>query len=282
MKNYLVLIKYLLSLTVAFSAAVGYFLYQANPDWNILFVFFGVFMLAGSSSALNQYQERKWDKEMSRTSGRPVPSGLITEKQALLTSLLLLLAGGTLLVNTGILPLTLGLLNIGFYNLLYTPLKRKTIFAILPGGLVGAVPPMIGWTAAGGSLTEPTILFLATLIFLWQVPHFWLLLIRYGKEYENAGFKSITKHLDNKQISRLAFFWIIISALFLVSYPLFQIEINIFLGVFLILMNIAAIIFFYVILFRNKPEKNYKLAFIFTNIILSMIMLVFILNQIFS
>ena len=282
MKKYLVLIKYLLSLTVALSATVGCFLFQPDPGWNILFVFSGVFLLAGSSSALNQYQEREWDRKMSRTSGRPVASGKISESAAVLISLTLLIAGGILLAQTGITPLILGLLNIVIYNLLYTPLKRKTIFAVLPGGLVGAVPPVIGWTAAGGDIGDPAILFLATLVFLWQVPHFWLLLIRYGKEYEKAGFESITKYLDSNQISRLAFFWIVLSVLFLASYPLFQIGLNIYPGVFLILMNLTAVIFFYLVLFRNKSEKNYRLAFIFTNIILTLIMLVFIFNTLLA
>ena len=166
MKKYLVLIKYRLSLTVALSAAVGFFLFQQNPDWSLFFVFAGVFLMAGSSAALNQYQERGWDKRMSRTEGRPLPSGTISERNALTGTLITGLGGGLLLVQTGFWPLVLGLLNMVFYNALYTPLKRKTIFAILPGGLVGAIPPIIGWTAAGGSITHPAILFLATLIFL--------------------------------------------------------------------------------------------------------------------
>ena len=232
MRKYLTLIKYKLSLTVSLSAMVGYFLFRADPEINMIFVFLGVFLMAGGSSALNQYQERKWDRLMARTVNRPLPAGSILPGDALTVSISCIAAGGGLLIVTGWIPLLLGLLNIFFYNALYTNLKRITVFAILPGGLVGAVPPVIGWTASGGGIFHPNILFLAVLVFLWQVPHFWLLLIRYGKEYEDAGFESITKYLDKRQVSRLIFFWIIISASFIGTYPLFGIELHLALGFF--------------------------------------------------
>lgn len=278
MRKYLILIKYRLSLTVALSAAVGYFLYQPQPDISLLWVFLGVFLMAGGSAALNQYQERAWDKLMKRTINRPIPSGEITVKNALGVSIILMLSGSITLSLNGLLPSILGLSNIIFYNVLYTGLKRKSIFAILPGGIVGAIPPLIGWTSAGGSLFHPNILFLATVIFLWQIPHFWLLLIRYGEEYENAGFESITKYLDKKQISRLVFFWIIMSSIFIASYPIFGIELKLILAVVIIVLNITAISFFYYILFRSRSSNNTRLAFIVTNIFLSLILLIFILN----
>ena len=280
MRKYLVLFKYRLSLTVALSATVGYFLRQSEPDISVIFVFLGVFIMAGGSAALNQYQERHWDSQMSRTVNRPIPAGTIQPRRVLSLVILSILCGSIVLLLTGIIPLILGLSNILFYNLLYTKLKRKTIFAILPGGLVGAIPPVIGWTAAGGSILHPNILFIATLIFLWQIPHFWLLLIRYGKEYEKSGFESITKYLETNQIKRLVFFWILISSLFIISYPLFQIELKLVYAFALILTNIISIVLFYLILFRRKSE-NIKLAFIITNIILSLILVIFILNALF-
>lgn len=280
MRKYLVLIKYLLSLTVALSATVGYFLYQPEVKISLLFLFLGVFLLAGGSAALNQYQERDWDIRMPRTQNRPIPSGKISLRKAQIAILITLISGSILLLLTGIVPLLLGLSNILFYNLLYTKLKRKTIYALLPGGVVGAIPPVIGWTAAGGSIIHPNILFLATLIFLWQIPHFWLLLIRYGKEYEEAGFVSITKYLDNKQISRLVFFWIILSSIFIGSYPIFGINLRLVFVIILIILNISAIIFFYFILFRHNSDKNSRLAFIVTNIFLSLILLMFILDSV--
>lgn len=279
MRKYLILIKYILSLTVALSAMVGYFLFQADPEINMLFVLFGVFLMAGGSSALNQYQEREWDSLMSRTRDRPIPAGLIPVGQALAISLTMIFTGGILLLLTGIYPLLLGLSNVLFYNFLYTSLKRKTIFAILPGGLVGAIPPLIGWTAAGGSVVHPNILFLAMVIFLWQIPHFWLLLIHYGQEYEDAGFESITKYLDKKQIKRLVFFWIIISSLFITTYPLFQLELRTLFAVILGILNISAISLFYYALFIRK-NGNTRIAFLVTNIFLGLILLLLLINSI--
>jgi len=103
-------------------------------------------------------------------------------------------------------------------------------------------------------------------------------LVRHGQEYEQAGFKSITSYLDRKQISRLIFFWIILSSLFIGSYPLFQIELPLILAALLIIINISAIFFFYHILFKSKSQKQADLAFIVTNIFLSILLLVFILN----
>jgi len=281
-KKYLVLIKYRLSLTVALSATVGYFLYQSKPDITLLLVFLGVYLMAAGSAALNQYQERTWDSRMSRTLNRPLPAGTMFPRTALLISVIAVISGGVLLLLTGIIPLFLGLSNLLFYNLLYTKLKRVSIFALLPGGLVGAIPPIIGWTAAGGSLIHPNILFLATLIFLWQIPHFWLLLFKYGQEYEDAGFVPITKFLDEKQIRRLVFFWIVLSSLFIISFPLFQIELHLIFALILIFLNISAIFLFYYLLFRIKKNSKTRIAFIITNIFLSLILLIFILNSIIS
>lgn len=278
MRKYLTLIKYKLSLTVSLSAMVGYFLYMADPEINMLFVFLGVFLMAGGSSALNQYQERKWDKMMTRTGNRPLPAGSISPGEALTITATCIAAGAGLLMITGWIPFLLGLLNIFFYNALYTNLKRLTVFAILPGGLVGAVPPVIGWTAAGGGIFHPNILFLAVLVFLWQVPHFWLLLIRYGKEYEDAGFESITKYLDKKQVNRLIFFWIIISASFIGTYPMFGLELHLVLAIILIIINISSIALLYYMIFRFNPKNQKSTAFILTNIILSLILIIFIVN----
>ena len=101
----------------------------------------------------------------------------------------------------------------------------------------------------------------------------------YGQEYEKAGFKSITRYLDNKQISRLVFFWIILSSVFIAGYPLFQINLKPFLIIILLILNVSAIGLFYFILFRKK-DGNTRLAFIVTNIFLSLILIILLLNSI--
>jgi protoheme IX farnesyltransferase len=97
--------------------------------------------------------------------------------------------------------------------LIYTPLKRKTAFAVIPGSVIGALPPVVGWLAGGGSLIDPKLLVLAFFFFMTQVPHFWLLMLKYGQEYVDAGYPSVTTTFTQKQIKRVTFVWTVASAL---------------------------------------------------------------------
>ena len=188
--TYLQLIKFKLSVAVAFSAAAGYILFEnAGSLTGLAATAAGVFFLAGGAAALNQFQERRTDALMPRTRKRPLPSHDLRSRTALFAALLMIAGGLVLLASfTGWLPALLGLMNVVLYNLIYTNLKRRTFLAVIPGGLVGAVPPLIGFTAAGGSLFAPQALFLAGFMFMWQLPHFWLLLSSYRLEYVRAGF----------------------------------------------------------------------------------------------
>jgi protoheme IX farnesyltransferase len=153
------LIRPLLSLAIAFSSAAGFifFMHQVSPE--VLVCASGVFLLAAGASALNQFQERKQDALMERTRNRPLPSGAVQPRSALITAIVLAL-GGTLVLWTfcGWLPALLGVANLAWYNGVYTPLKQRSYFAVLAGALNGAVPPVIGWVAAGGALADPKIL----------------------------------------------------------------------------------------------------------------------------
>ena len=102
----------------------------------------------------------------------------------------------------------LGLGAAAVYNLVYTPLKRVTPFAALPGALIGALPPAMGWAAAGGYLQDPSIHLVAFFFFLWQIPHFWLLLLFYGQDYRDGGMPSLLDRFDRGQVLRLTFLWI--------------------------------------------------------------------------
>ena len=115
----------------------------------------------------------------------------------------------------------LGLLNLLWYNAIYTPLKKKTALAIIPGSLVGAIPPMIGWVAAGGYVFDPGILMIAFFFFIWQIPHFWLLLLMFNKDYERAGFPTLTKIFNHEQLSRITFVWISATAVSGILIPLY-------------------------------------------------------------
>jgi heme o synthase len=219
LRSCLALCKIRVALLATFSTAVAYWLAAPAQSVRLSVVVPGVFLLACGSLALNQYQEREIDAAMPRTGTRPIPAGRIKPAPALLWSLLLIGSGLLTLLGTGSpLTCTLGLLALLWYNGLYTCLKRKTAFAAVPGALIGAIPPAIGWVAGGGVLQDPKLIALCFFFFIWQVPHSWLLMMRYGREYEKAGIPSLTGIFSPGQMQRIIFVWIcalVVSGFFL-------------------------------------------------------------------
>ena len=271
-----------LSLMVSFSAMTGYFLTGSSPKGAFIFLFGGVFLLASGTSVLNQVQECRHDALMKRTIQRPIPAGEISRTAASLIALLLILGGTSLLSLNGWLPMALGLSNIVFYNLIYTPLKTHSWLAIIPGALVGAVPPLIGWTSAGFYIFHPNALFVAIFVFLWQIPHFWLLMVKYGKEYELAGFSSISKILNERQIKSVVFGWGVITSLFLMLFPFFGFSLKPILLVSLIAMNVLFITMFHRFLFCEGFPKTIRKAFILINSYAVGVFLFLVINAMIS
>jgi len=271
-----------LSLMVSISAMTGYFLTGSSPKWALFLVFGGVFLLAAGTTVLNQVQECGQDALMKRTVKRPIPSGEISGPAASLIAALLILAGTFLLSRNGWLPMVLGLSNIVFYNLIYTPLKTRSWLAIIPGALVGAVPPLIGWTSAGFYIFHPNAMFVAIFVFLWQIPHFWLLMIKYGKEYESAGFSSISKMLNERQIKLVVFYWGVITSLFLMLFPFFGFSFKPLLLGSLIGINFLFVSLFHRYLFRDKSSKTIRKAFILINTYAMVVFLFLVINAFIS
>ena len=182
LSSYIELCKIRIALLSSFSAATGFLLAATELRPEIIILILGVFLLACGSSGLNQYQERETDAAMPRTGNRPLPSGRIKPVNALYFSLWLLFSGTSTLLLTGALsaPL-LGLFAVAWYNGVYTFLKKKTAFAVVPGALIGAIPPAIGWIAGGGAMGDTKLLMLCFFFFLWQVPHSWLFIMHYGQ-----------------------------------------------------------------------------------------------------
>jgi len=146
--------------------------------------------LAAGCSALNQVQERAEDARMERTRTRPLPAGRIPVRAALGLALGLLSLGLGLAALCAPAAAGVGLAVPALYNGLYTPLKKRTALALLAGGLAGAAPPVLGWAAAGAPLPAFPPLAVAGVLYVWQVPHFWLLAWRRRAEYAAAGFKA--------------------------------------------------------------------------------------------
>jgi len=206
------LTKARITLVVTLTVAAGYFLFTGEIGPAVLAPMAGVFLLACGSAALNQVQEARIDARMERTRGRPIPSGRISRRWAGFLAFVLVAAG--LYVLASIETHTIALLALGaaavlWYNVVYLVLKRVTSFAVVPGALVGAIPPVIGWCAGGGTPGDARILEVAFFFFLWQIPHFWLLLLLYGREYEAAGLPSPTRRMTRPQFRRITFAWIL-------------------------------------------------------------------------
>jgi len=216
--------KVRITFAVSLTTITGYVLASGRFDLGLILPTLGIFLLACGSSALNHYQEKDRDAQMERTKKRPIPSGKISPIGALLWAMLLSVTGSLLIYfGSGMLALQLAILALIWYNFIYTPLKKKTAFAVVPGSVIGALPPLVGWVAGGGSLADPQALIIAFFFFIWQVPHFWLLLLKYGKEYEQAGFPSLTSIYSEKQIKYTTFIWTMATGVTALMLPVFGI-----------------------------------------------------------
>jgi len=205
------------------SAVTGYFLAARGVTAAIVPLVAGVFLLAGGAGAMNQVQEVDIAARMRRTERRPIPSGRMSRRAGLLAALALLGAGFAVLSGNAA-AVALGACTVIWYNGIYTPLKRISAFAAIPGGVVGALPPVIGWVMGGGVVTDPRIVAVAFFFFVWQVPHFWLLLLRIGEDYTRAGLPTLTTLFSRRQLSRIIFVWMLATAVACMSMPMFGVS----------------------------------------------------------
>jgi len=278
---FLSLIKYKLSLAVAFSAATGYFICRSTFSRDFFLLIPGIFLLTAGSAVLNQFTEHEQDAKMDRTRMRPIASGQITHSSAIIVFLFLLFSGSCLLLLTGLIPFSLGCLGVIVYNLLYTPLKKVTLLAIIPGAVVGAIPPLIGYASACGTTLNIKILFFSAFMFLWQIPHFWLLLLRYGKEYQAAGFRTIYDYLTEKQIKYLVSSWVLLSTACLNWFFLVTNLLSNDLLAVMVILTIIFILLFFGYLFIPKKSQNPGYAFMVFNTYSFAIMLILISDSVF-
>lgn len=171
------------------SAAGGYLLFPGGIEpAGIGAAFIGVALLAAGGSAFNQILERDIDLIMERTKFRPLPSGLMQPAAATALAGVSIFFGLLILFQEGgLAPTLLGISSLAVYLGVYTPLKRRTRFALPVGAVCGALTPVIGWCVAGGAAADYRALLLAGLLYLWQIPHFWLIQHRRSEDYIRAG-----------------------------------------------------------------------------------------------
>lgn len=202
MNDYKLLTKVKLSSLVVFSACITFLLGTSVFDWQDLVVLgLGGFFVTGAANALNQVLEKDYDKLMKRTENRPLATGRMEISEAVLVAGLLSVAGLLLLSSFNSLTAVLGALSLISYSFIYTPMKRVSPVAVWIGAIPGALPMAIGWVAAGNNL-GPEALFLFSLQFFWQFPHFWAIAWVAYKDYSNAGFYLLpSKKIDGRDKS---------------------------------------------------------------------------------
>ncbi|OGL44937.1 MAG: hypothetical protein A2161_06190 [Candidatus Schekmanbacteria bacterium RBG_13_48_7] len=202
-----------LAILVSLSAIAGYVAAQGKLSGGILFLVAGIFCLSCGASALNQYHEQKVDALMERTKNRPIPSKRIHPNNALYIALFFITCGLIVLyIGSSIVEVILGLFALLWYNIIYTYLKKKSVFAVIPGAVVGIIPPVIGWIMGGGNFSDPKIVVLIFFFFIWQIPHFGIFLLMHGNEYEKAGLPTLTKNFTFNQLTRILYIWILATA----------------------------------------------------------------------
>jgi heme o synthase len=188
--DFVELTKPRITFLVLVTTAVGYALGVGSNFHPAVFValLVGTALVSGGASALNQWAERDADARMNRTASRPLPSGRLAPADALAFGLAISAAGLVVLAGAvNRLAALLALVSLSSYVLAYTPLKRVTSLCTVVGAVPGAIPPMIGWAAARGSLDREAWALFAVL-FLWQLPHFLSIAWIYREDYARAGF----------------------------------------------------------------------------------------------
>lgn len=208
LQDYAQLTKMRLASLVVFSAAMAFLLAPGSVNWNhFILLIIGGFLVTGASNGINQIMERDLDKLMTRTANRPLPGERMSVAEAFIISALMAVAG--IFILTYYLNLYSGLLGMAAlmsYTLAYTPLKRITPLSVFIGAIPGAIPPMLGWIAATGTISaEAWILF--AIQFMWQFPHFWAIAWVLDDDYKRAGFNMLPTGERNKSAAFQTFIY---------------------------------------------------------------------------
>lgn len=211
-RDYLELTKPRLSLLSVITAMLGYLAAVPHFEWlRTLWVVVGTALCAGGVAALNQYMERDTDALMQRTADRPIPAGVVQPGSAFVLGWILCVAGLAVLFKlVNGMSAFLGLATIVAYLSIYTPAKRWSRWSTEIGAISGALPPMIGWAAAGRTNPELGWAIFA-ILYTWQLPHFFSLAWTYRKDYAAAGMPMLSVvDPSGRKVSRRAFIWTVL------------------------------------------------------------------------
>jgi len=190
LRDYYTLTKPEVNLLILMTTSAGYYLASRGTlrIGGLISTLVGTLLVASGTATLNQWMERVWDGQMRRTALRPLPSGRVSSREALIFGTLLSVAGGLYLaIAVNYLSALLAISTLLSYLFIYTPLKRKTPLCTMIGAIPGAMPTLIGWAGAGAPINRQALL-LFGILFLWQFPHFLAIALMYRDDYSRAGY----------------------------------------------------------------------------------------------
>ena len=209
-KDFFVVTKFVLSFAVSLSALFAYIMAKGEVGLDMLLATFAVLLVAMGVSTLNQVQEYKSDAKMERTKNRPIASGRMSPRTGLIIGAVLILMSLVLIYSLlGLTGVNIFMFAFIWYNAMYTPLKKKSALAVVPGAILGVIPPAIGWLVSGHTLMELEFMALALYFFIWQVPHFWLLVMLFHGDYKDGGYPTAMRLFGQASLQRLTFAWLI-------------------------------------------------------------------------
>mgnify|MGYP001249326919 FL=1 len=288
MRPYLQLIKMNITILVVITSYLGYYLGLRYMDfimveyesWIIfLYLISGTFISSSGACILNQYFEVEFDKKMNRTKLRPLPTGTIKLKNALILGLFFSFLGPFILFQINFLTSLISVLTILIYIIVYTPLKRYSSFNTIIGAIPGALPPLGGWVAATNEINKEGML-LFGILFCWQIPHFLSLAIIYKEDYKLGGFKMLP---GNENSSNMVNFQIIFFTMALIysSIGIYILNLTSFIYVVgAVLLGLIFLIYSSIIIF-NYSSKAVKNIFIFSIIYLPSLLLLILIDSFF-
>jgi protoheme IX farnesyltransferase len=208
LRDYYILTKPEVNLLILMTTSAGFYLGSRSPlrIAGLVNTLVGTLLVASGTATLNQWMERVWDSRMRRTVTRPLPSGRLSAREAFLFGVLLSVGGGIYLaITVNGLSSLLAVSTLLSYLLIYTPLKRKTSLCTLLGAFPGAMPTLIGWAGAAGSI-ERHAWYLFAILFLWQFPHFLAIALMYREDYARAGYHMLPRFDRDSLFTRAEIF----------------------------------------------------------------------------
>jgi protoheme IX farnesyltransferase len=273
------LLKFRLSSLVAISSVFGYAMAAGSAFvwWELLVIGFGGLMITGAANVLNQVIEKEYDKIMQRTSNRPLPTGVLNNREAITYAMVLMIVGVSMLGWFFNLPTALlGIIGLLSYAFVYTPMKRISPVSVFLGAIPGALPPMIGWVAVTGELQIGAWILFA-FQFFWQFPHFWAIAWVQDEDYRKAGFKMLPSSSGKTKLSGML---ILLYTACLIPMVYFPFQAGLVGGVGAALLALLGVGFTWPAfkLYQSLDDKPARRLMFFSFLYLPLIQLVFLLG----